>query len=57
MRWLDGIVNSMDTDLSKFWETVKDREAWCTVIHGIVELDMIEGLNHHHNQFASKQVL
>ena len=57
MRWLDGIINSMDMDLSKFWEIVKDREDWCTVIHGIAELDMIEGMNNNHNQFASKQVL
>ena len=37
MRWLHGINDSMDMNLSKPQETVKDREAWCAAIHGVVQ--------------------
>ena len=37
IKWLDDITHSIDLGLSKFWEIVKDREAWCAAVHGLTK--------------------
>ena len=56
MRWLDSITDTMDMNLSKLWEIVKDREAWCAAVHGVAK-SQTQQMNSHTNSLIAALVM
>ena len=55
MRWLDGIADAMNMNLGKLQKTVKEREAWCTAVHGAAKSQNLTGRLHNNNTQLSSE--